>query len=392
MNEIVKPASANKNPLQWRVLLKKRRWLVLAVLLALAASGYVGWQSWKSGPPRDLAQHSELQLDLREPDALIESESLAKLPRDLLEIPVLRDILTEDFVFYYEFNPDRLGLAGSLRRIIYEHDLELQDELINELLDEPASVALWRGGNGKLVYAMLLIKRNGLSMLLTTLAKVALDDSQLSVAGLLRVDGNETPLYSLDYGADGTLLFSAVNDQLVVLSDPGMLFESTEESAKLGRDAMEGLESVLAGERSLAERFGLEENTGQHRITISADYLSMGYRAFFPVLAGFALEKDTAGWHSQLAFDPVDDPDSLDFKPLWRAMPMGASACVAAPIATELPQKLLNRLGATEDQQTVLKDHLRGPVGLCWYASSRIFTPLVITRSSGSEVEDLDGV
>lgn len=392
MQEIVKSESAHKNPLLSQFLRIKRGWLVLFLLLSLGALGYFAWRSLNPKTPRDLAQHSELRLDFSQPDALIESESLSKLPRDLLEIPVLRDTLSEDIVFYYEHNPDRLGLAGSLRRIIYEHELQLKDELINEILDEPASVALWRAGNGKLAYAMLLIKRNGLSMFLEMLAKVALDDNRFSVAGLLRVDGNEAPLYRLRYAADRSLLFTSVNDQLVVLTDPGMLFESSKESAKPGRDARQGLESVLEDESSLVERFGLEEKAGQHRITISADYISMGYRAFFPALAGFTLEKDATGWHSQLAFDPVDDPEKLDFKPVWRGMPMGACACVAVPIATELPQKLLSRIGATQYQQTLLEKHLKGPVGLCWYASSRLYTPLIVTRLSIGEIEDLDGV
>mgnify|MGYP000405615761 CR=1 FL=1 len=56
----------------------------------------------------------------------------------LLTVPFLKATLTEDFVFYYETHADRLGLIGSLRRIIYEHDLKLQDSLIEQLFDQPA--------------------------------------------------------------------------------------------------------------------------------------------------------------------------------------------------------------------------------------------------------------
>ncbi|MGZ0843293.1 DUF2138 family protein, partial [Klebsiella pneumoniae subsp. pneumoniae] len=70
--------------------------------------------------------------------------------KEILEVPLLRDTLTEDFVFYYENNGDRLGLTGTLRRIIYEHDLALKDSLVEELLDQPAQVALWRGADGRL--------------------------------------------------------------------------------------------------------------------------------------------------------------------------------------------------------------------------------------------------
>ena len=134
---------------------------------------------------RDLAEHSGLALDLTRPDALIESDSLAQLPRDLLRMPLLRDVLTEDLVFYYESNADRLGIAGALRRIVYEHELTLRDSLIEELLDQPAEVALWRGRDGKLGHILLRIERGSLARLLQPLAEVAASDTQLSVAGAL---------------------------------------------------------------------------------------------------------------------------------------------------------------------------------------------------------------
>ncbi|WP_048273786.1 DUF2138 family protein, partial [Pseudomonas aeruginosa] len=119
---------------------------------ALAAGGVLAWQmGWLErlggGRPaeEDLGQPIGAQApadadaprayrDLRKPDALIESVSLSRLPKEILEVPLLRDTLTEDFVFYYENNGDRLGLTGTLRRIIYEHDLTLKDSLVEELL------------------------------------------------------------------------------------------------------------------------------------------------------------------------------------------------------------------------------------------------------------------
>ena len=134
-------------------------------------------------PPQPPPERSALQLDLSRPDALIESTSLAQLPRDLLKVPMLQDVLSEDFVFYYQVNADRLGLLGSLRRIVYEHDLELRDSLIQELLDQPAQIALWRGRDGKLAHALLRLKRGALAQTLQPLAQVAASDKHLSLAG-----------------------------------------------------------------------------------------------------------------------------------------------------------------------------------------------------------------
>ena len=61
-------------------------------------------------------------VNLARPDVLIVSEELSALPRELLRIPLLRDVLTEDFAFYYEHNPERDMLAGTLRRLAFEHE------------------------------------------------------------------------------------------------------------------------------------------------------------------------------------------------------------------------------------------------------------------------------
>lgn len=369
---------------------KKRWWLALALLVPVGAAGYFGWHSWQKSHARDYAIHSDLQLDLQHPDALIESASLAALPRELLEIPVLRDVLTEDFVFYYEQNPDRLGLSGSLRRIVYEHELKVQDNLVNALLDEPATVALWRGNKGKLAHAVVLIRQSGLASMLTSLAKVALNDTQLGVAAVLNVDADDVTVYRLRYAPNKTLLFAAVNDQMLLLSDAGMLLEGGYDSAKQARDETETLEALLEDDSLWRETFGLGKTASRHRLTVGADYLAMGYRAFFPALAGFSLEKDASGWHSQLAYDPVENEQSLDYASVWRGMPMGASACVALPVSSELPRQILKRLGATPEQMQPIAEQMQGPVGLCWYPESRLYTPLVVTRIQGGDSDALD--
>ena len=176
---------------------------MLGIVAALAAGGVLAWQmGWLErlggGRPaeEDLGQPIGAQApadadaprayrDLRKPDALIESVSLSRLPKEILEVPLLRDTLTEDFVFYYENNGDRLGLTGTLRRIIYEHDLTLKDSLVEELLDQPAQVALWRGADGRLRDFVVVLKRGGLARVLEPLAHIAADDQQLRKVGEL---------------------------------------------------------------------------------------------------------------------------------------------------------------------------------------------------------------
>lgn len=337
---------------------------------------------------RELGERSALGLDLKHPDALIESASLSRLPKDLLAVPLLRDTLTEDFVFYYEHNADRLGLVGSLRRIIYERDLKLRDNLLDELIDQPADVALWKGADGKLKHFVMVMQRGGLAKVLEPLAHVALDDTQLSQAGELRVDGSSVPLYRLNYLGDRALLLASHGDKLLVLSSPGMLFG---EDDKLGRDATESVEALLEGDNPFAKRFGLKaRETEQQRISLSGEYVALGYQRFFPAFAGVRFEKGEGGWSSFLALNEVDDQPTMDFTPIWQAMPMGASACVAVPVAPGSAEKLLAKVGASEQASEDLRKRLGNVAGLCWYADSRLHSPLLVAHLDEAATPELD--
>lgn len=331
--------------------------------------------------------------DLLRPDALIESVSLSRLPGELLQVPLLRDILTEDFVFYYENNADRLGLAGSLRRIVYEHDLTLQDSLIEELLDQPAQVALWRGADGRLSDFLVVMKRGGLAKVLEPLAHIAADDSQLHKVGELKVDGGTTGLYRLRYNAQKTLLFASRGDYLVLLSNPRMLFTQAKDDdlGEPDKTFASQLATLLAGDDVLPSAFGLAPRGElSQRISLGAGALAMGYQKFIPAFAGIRFDKDAKGWNSYLALNPVEGQPALDFASVWKAMPMGASACVALPVTPGLYDKLLERLGAEAKMAEAFSQHLSGAAGLCWYADSRLYTPLLVATLSAPPSPELD--
>lgn len=70
------------------------------------------WQ-WARKTLSPLVVHNNLQIDLNEPDLFLDSDSLSQLPKDLLTIPFLHDVLSEDFVFYYQNHADRLALKAA---------------------------------------------------------------------------------------------------------------------------------------------------------------------------------------------------------------------------------------------------------------------------------------
>ncbi|AUM72032.1 DUF2138 domain-containing protein [Pseudomonas fluorescens] len=358
-----------------------RRWPALLIGLCLVA-GVVAGMGWfmtkPKAPPMELALE---KLGLSRPDGLLEAHSLSQLPKDLLAVPFLKATLTEDFVFYYEAHADRLGLIGSLRRIIYEHDLKLQDSLIEELFDQPADVALWRGADGRLKDFLLVMDRGGLAKVLEPLAKVALDDTQLSKLSDLKVGGDDVALYQLSYNASKSLLFASHGDKLVVLSNPTKLYDPASGAAvERGSVSTTALAALLNGDKLFPEAFGLPPKAPEvkQRISINASVLAMGYQRFIPNFAGLRFDMDDKGWHSFLAMDELENQPDFDFKPIWQAMPMGASACVALPLAAEQQKPLLVKLGADEKAAQAMVDHVAGAAGLCWYADSRLYTPLLV--------------
>jgi len=371
-----------------------RKWPLLLAGLCLVAgvAGGFGWLLLKpKAPPAELASD---KLGLSRPDALLETRSLSQLPKDLLTVPFLKATLTEDFVFYYETHADRLGLIGSLRRIIYEHDLKLQDSLIEQLFDQPADVALWRGADGRLKDFLLVMDRGGLAKLLEPLAKVALDDTQLSQMGELKVGGDSVPLFQLTYNASKALLFASHGDKLVVLSNPAKYYDpESGVSEESGHVSPQALAALLNGEKLFPEAFGLPAKTPEtkQRLSVNSSVLAMGYQRFIPNFAGLRFDMDDKGWHSYLAMDELENQPDFDFKPVWQAMPLGASACVTLPVAAEPQKPLLVKLGAEEAVAQTLTEHVAGAAGLCWYADSRLYTPLLVASLKDEDSSKLDG-
>ena len=81
-------------------------------------------------PPENLAGITDFDAL---PDAVIVTQSLAQLPKDVLAHPWLKDVLTEDFINYYEDNEGAMGLRGALRRIAYEHQATVMDAVLAQL-------------------------------------------------------------------------------------------------------------------------------------------------------------------------------------------------------------------------------------------------------------------
>lgn len=344
-----------------------------------------------------LSSSAGLSLDLDAPDALIRSKRLASLPADMLSVPLLHDLLSEDFLFYYENNEGRLGLSGTLRRIAYEHEVTLTDELIKLVMDEPADVAIWRGSKGELKYYAIAMSRNKLAKLLEPLAKIALKDNQLSMVGDVRVAGDKVALFALQYAWNRKLLLASHDDRVVIFSDPAMLLTTT---GKLNDSAPAMLDDLLGADQGKQQRFSqafdLPESSSAHSIAFNTNFLSFSYQHFFPALKALRFdfsEKSLLGgqtWSAALLLDidPAHAAKILDAHQLWSSLPYQPAACVALPVDWNAVAKTMNSQKVANLAEAELAQQFNGPVGMCWYAKSRLHTPLFVAQLNKEEGAD----
>jgi uncharacterized protein YfaA (DUF2138 family) len=370
-----------------------RKKMAILIVGLLIVTGVIIQAVWRPFAHRKATQSAAVAFDIHHPDAVIDSEALSRLPRDIVRVPLLHDVLTQDFVDYYESDPTRLSAEGALRRLAFEHQLDWRDELIRRVFDEPAHVLLWRSPDGRLGYWLMSIHRNGLAKLLQGLGNVTASDAQLSQVAKLSGD---VPVYALKLAVGHTLLFAAKDDRLVVLSAPGMLLD---DKGGLLSERAEAVSDILASGRDDSARAYRLDAAGDapmgHRLVVSANYLSFGYQAFFSGIDALRFDFATdasssntsangnaaATWKTWALIDPDKLPQQWNSADLWRALPANPAACASLPADWRDASGLLAKIVADGEQGAgAIGDQLAGPAAVCWYAKSTLLAPVFVTR------------
>lgn len=359
----------------------RRTWIIIGLLVVTTASAavYQKGRNWKEFH----FTGTRLMADLAHPDALIRTTSLSKLPRDLLTVPIARDVLTEDLAFYYEQNEDRLGLFGAIKRIAYEHHLDWSDRLLINILNEPAEVGLWRDGKGALRHYAIVMHRNTWARVLQDAAGVALKDSQLKRAGEIDTGRGHAAVFALEINPRRTFLFVSQGERIVLLSDPGMLFDTGNKIVPAARAAIVGW---LKTEGALAQQFALdgvnpESGTATHTLAVGTPTLALGYGAF---LKGFkGLRFDFSGsWSSSVWTDQKGGAAAImgDAR-LWRAATANPAACIVLPVDWTAVQRVIDKAKAPGMASLGMLD---GPALACWYGESTLYSPVFMARMKKS--------
>jgi uncharacterized protein YfaA (DUF2138 family) len=361
-----------------------RKKIAILVVGLLVVAGVIIQAVWRPFAHRKVAGNSEIVLDIHQPDAVIDSEALSRLPRDILRVPLLHDVLTQDFVDYYESSNTRLSAEGALRRLAFEHQLDWRDELIRRVFDEPAHVLLWRSPDGRLGYWVMSMHRNGLARLLQGIGNVATSDAQLSQVAKLSGD---VPVYALKLAVGRTLLFATQDDRLVVLSAPGILLDG---KGGLLSERADAVSEMLSSGRDAATHAYRLDAPGDapkgHRLVVSANYLSFGYQAFFSGIHALRFDfspngSAAANWQTSALIEPGKLPQQWNGADLWRALPANAAACTSLPADWKEASGLLSKVAdGGADNAAAIGDQLAGPAAVCWYAKSTLVAPVFVAR------------
>jgi len=346
--------------------------LTVAAVLVVGGALQLARGMWQGSVNR-------LQIDLRQPDLLIRSARLSRLPQALAEAPLLRGVLSEDVVHYYEDHPAGLSLAGTLKRLAYDHHLTLADHLLATVLDAPGELALWRDGHGMPSHFVLMLEHNLAAEAALALAKVSLPDKQLSVAGEVGGIGRKTTVYALQVDNRNTWLLASRGGRTVLLSHPGLLLDAP---GALSKDAADVVAQALAtkagGVSPFADAFALpaREPAVSQQLVARVDYLGMGYQHFFPGLAALRAElREPAGWQAAVRADGATASAWLSgASRLWPSLPRSSALCAALPLNLAGSSAVLEQAGVA-DPAAFLKD--LAPTGaVCWGAGG-LFSPML---------------
>lgn len=350
------------------------KFVVLAALIALGAA-FAAYRYWHKPPAYTAIPR--LQTDLLHPEMLLATRNLAQLPKDVASAPALAGLVDEQLVFHYEEDEARLSLEGTLRRIAYEHDLDLRERFLATLLEAPAEIAWWRAGKGRPQNFVAALERGALAKLTESFAKIALDDRQLKVAATFTADGDKITLYALEYSGGRTLAFAGLGERWVFLSDPGLALD---EEGKPSADAVAVIGDLLHGRHPWQATLPHAADA-KHSFVIGWQALTMDYGRFLPALAGLRIDHNGEGWQTSLRLDNTKLPANYDAATIWRGVPLGAALCAALPVQWQAATDPLDALLAKDPAIAPTLAALDPIAAVCWHPGSRLAAPLFVARA-----------
>lgn len=349
--------------------------LLGSVLLAWAGYryGHHPWQPGKSG--------ARIALDLDHPDMVLSTHNLSEIPKDVVKAPLLAGLVDEDLAFYYEEDEARLSLEGTLRRLGFEHKLPLKDRFLATLLNAPAYIGFWQSAKGRPEYFVATLERGALAQLAEVWGKIALDDRQLQQVDTVRVGTKTSPVYTLRYGGQRTMVFAGHGERWVFVSHAGMVLADDNKTTPQGAAL---LARALGNPRPWDGVLATSQ-AARHSLTVGARALTLGYARFVPALQGLRVNFDGHSWQTELQLDakalPAQTDPAAALSALWRAVPTGAGMCAALPVDWQASKQPLGDLLEDNAGVHAVVNAMAPFAAVCWYAGSRLSAPLFVAQA-----------
>jgi uncharacterized protein YfaA (DUF2138 family) len=313
------------------------------------------------------------------PDSVISTQSLSDLPKDILKQPMLKEILTDDFAFYYLDSAEFLSLKGSLKRIAFEHELTFADEILNYVMSTPADVIFWKKENGRLDDFMLSIERTNLIDLLTMIGKVAANDKQLSVVEERTEGQDKFKIYKLRYGQHNQLYFTNLGTKLIVFTDPKMPMPTAQRLKTWLKDDL--YPSAVSQGGFFSKLFGNEETKNKHQTYLNINFLTFGYQKYLSHIDFMAFSfNDKNGWRTHALLSGIDANVALNTNELWKAVPRSPAMCISLPLNHLSIKELFTKIFADEKFNAVVSSFSKN-MGVCWFAESRFYSPVYVLKT-----------
>lgn len=367
------------------ILSQRKKWVIAGFLMALIAAAAFAFK----------VPHAKLEqepINLSQPDVWVHSQNFSLLAHDLLQVPLLKSLLTEDFLYFYAQDEDWMSLQGAMRRISFEHDLNWSDSLLKNIASAPADVYMWHDDTHALRYWALSLERDQLTTIAQKLAVLKLTaDKQLHEIAQISIDGDDVPILRVTLSAQRQMVLAAHDKRLVLLSDVSMasfegddLDEGAEQLIKnlLAKDAATRAKVVsewqVAGKTSSEHEF-------QQTIFLSNRFFAQGYGTYVPSVRALRFDYNGKNWLTEANLTS----SSFDAN-IWTHLPANAAFCVSLPIDWAAAQKALD----DADELSVkpnLASEFAASGAACWYAEENddITQPLfVVLRKSEKDSTD----
>lgn len=374
-------APATVNVARNRSFFQQNKWWILLPLLLIAGI----FAFYKLRVPT-LHESNQNEINLAQPDVWVHSQNLALLPHDLLQVPMLKALLTEDFVYFYAQDEDYLSLQGAMRRISFEHELNWSDTLLKNIADAPADLYMWHDDSHALRYWALSMERDSLTTVAQSLAKLKLAaDKQLHEIGRVNIGGDNVPVLQVSLSVNRQMVFAAHNKRMVLLSDAVM---ASYAGGELDDQAQTLIKRLLADEANTRAEVVSEWQVGskaqpvaesKQTIMVSNRLFAQGYGAFVPSLRAVRFDFDGKTWASQANIIPT----AFDPK-IWTHLPANAAFCASAPVDWAQVQKAMDG-AASLTLKPKLTEEFADTGAVCWYAEKgdSVVQPLFVALRKG---------